>query len=164
MTLTLRPAAVDDAADMAALLNEIITIGGTTAYEELFDPQEMTASYVTAPNLICCTVATQDRFLLGFQGLFHPTPDDLLPADWAFIATFARPMRQGGGVGRVLFAETLRIARAAGVKTIDATIRADNEGGLRFYSRLGFVDYDRLHAKPLRDGTPVDRIRKRLDL
>jgi ribosomal protein S18 acetylase RimI-like enzyme len=47
---------------------------------------------------------------------------------------------------------------------IDATIRADNTGGLAFYSRQGFVDYDRLVGVPLEDGTPVDRLRKRFDI
>ncbi len=164
MTPMMRPATVDDAAEMAALLNSIIAIGGTTAYEEPFDRQSMIAAYVAAPNLLCSTVAEDVGFLLGFQGLFHPTPDDPMPAGWAFIATFARPGRTRGGVGRALFAETLRIARAAGVKTIDATIRTDNVSGLGFYARLGFVDYGRLRAVPLKDGTPVDRIRKRFDL
>lgn len=164
MTPTLRPATVEDAAEMAALLNEIITIGGTTAYEEFFDRQSMIAAYVAAPNLICCTVAEEAGLLLGFQGLFHPIPDDPMPAGWAFIATFARSRRQGGGVGRALFGETLRYAHAARVKTIDATIRADNDSGMGFYARLGFRDYGRLKAVALKDGTPVDRIRKRFDL
>jgi len=34
---------------------------------------------------------------------------------------------------------------------IDATIRADDTGGLAFYARQGFVDYDRLVGVP-RDG------------
>ena len=164
MILTVRRATVEDAAEMAALLNEIIAIGGTTAYEEPFDRQSMIAAYVAAPNLISCTVAEEDRSLLGFQGLFRPSLDDPMPAGWAFIATFARAARQGGGVGRALFEETSRLARAARVKTIDAMIRADNDSGLRYYTRLGFVDYDRLRGAPLKDGTRVDRIRKRFDL
>jgi hypothetical protein len=47
----------------------------------------------------------------------------------------------------------------------DATIRADKyNSGLRYYKGLGFVDYDRLMDIPPRDGTRVDRIRKRLIL
>lgn len=164
MTATIRPARPDDAAEMAALLNEIIAIGGTTAYEDPFDEAAMRESYVTAPSLICCTVAESDGVILGFQGLFRPLPDDPLPADWASIATFARIGRAGGGVGRALFTETLRLARANGVATIDATIRADNASGLGFYSRMGFRDYGRLIGVPLKDGTPVDRVRKRFDI
>jgi RimJ/RimL family protein N-acetyltransferase len=68
------------------------------------------------------------------------------------------------GVGGALFARTLRAAREAGITAIDATIRADNTGGLAFYARLGFVDYDRMVGVPLRNGAPVDRIRKRFDI
>lgn len=68
------------------------------------------------------------------------------------------------GVGAALFALTVEAAGAAGINTIDATIRADNAGGLAFWSRLGFVDYAVLRARPLKDGTPMDRITKRFDL
>jgi hypothetical protein len=47
---------------------------------------------------------------------------------------------------------------------INATIRADNVGGLAFYSRLGFTDHGISRAVPLRDGTPVDRVSKRFIL
>jgi L-amino acid N-acyltransferase YncA len=164
VNLTTRPATAKDATAMAALLNEIIAIGGTTAYEEPFTPESMDHHYVSARNLIACTVAEQHGELLGFQGLFRPDAEDSLPAGWAFIATFARVGRTGGGVGRALFAQTVKAAQGAGVRTIDATIRADNTSGLAFYSRMGFTDYGRLTGVPLKDGTPVDRIRKRLDL
>jgi len=68
------------------------------------------------------------------------------------------------GIGQKLFSATRFAAKAAEVKTIDATIRADNVGGLKYYSGLGFTDYDVLKQIPLNDGTPVDRIRKRFDL
>jgi L-amino acid N-acyltransferase YncA len=164
VNLTTRPATPKDATAMAALLNEIIAIGGTTAYEEPFSSESMDHHYVSARNLIACTVAEQDGELLGFQGLFWPTEEDPLPSGWAFIATFARVGRTGGGVGRVLFAETVKAARGAGVRNIDATIRADNTSGLAFYGRMGFTDYGCVAGVPLKDGTLVDRIRKRFDL
>ena len=164
MNLTTRPATAKDATAMAALLNEIIAIGGTTAYEEPFTGESMDHHYVSARNLIACTVAERDGELLGFQGLFWPDEENTFPAGWAFIATFARVGRTGGGVGRALFAATVKAAHGAGVRTIDATIRADNTSGLAFYSRMGFTDYGCLPGVPLKDGTPVDRIRKRFDL
>ena len=164
MNPTTRPATAKDATTMAALLNEIIAIGGTTAYEEPFNSKSMDHQYVSARNLIACTVAEKDGDLLGFQGLFWPSEADTFPTGWAFIATFVRVGRTGGGVGRALFAATVQAARGAGVRTIDATIRADNTSGLSFYGRIGFTDYDRVAKVPLKDGTLVDRIRKRFDL
>jgi L-amino acid N-acyltransferase YncA len=164
VNLTTRPATAQDATAMAVLLNEIIAIGGTTAYEEPFSSESMDHHYVSARNLIACTIAEQNGELLGFQGLFRPTAAEPFPDGWAFIATFARVGRTGGGIGRALFAATVSAARGAGVRTIDATIRADNTGGLTFYGRMGFIDYDRIVGVPLKDGTPVDRVRKRFDL
>jgi len=165
MALTVRTARQADAAAMAELINAIIAIGGTTAYEDPFDAASMDAAYISLPQLVSCFVAETDGGIVGFQGLMRSfDPDDPLPDGWATIGTFARVGLTQRGVGGALFAATLQAARDAGISVIDATIRADNTGGLAFYSRQGFVDYDRLKAVPLKNGTPVDRIRKRLDV
>jgi L-amino acid N-acyltransferase YncA len=157
-----RPATPADAAAMAELINVIIAIGGTTAYEEPFDAASMEASYIALPELVSCFVAEDAGAIVGFQGLMRSfDPDDPLPEGWATIGTFARVGITQRGIGSALFARTLEAARIAGIVVIDATIRADNPGGLAFYARQGFVDYDRLNAVPLKDGTPVDRVRKR---
>ena len=64
------------------------------------------------------------------------------------------------GVGTALFAATRAAAQALGLRTIFAVIRADNIGGLAYYSRLGLVDWRTCPGVPLRDGTKVDRIAK----
>lgn len=165
MSLIVRPATRADAAAMAELINVIIAIGGTTAYEDPFDATSMDAAYISLPELVSCFVAKDDGQLLGFQGLMWSfDPDDPLPDGWATIGTFARVGLTQRGVGSALFAETLKAARSKGVAVIDATIRADNTGGLAFYSRQGFADYDRLMGVRLKDGRPVDRVRKRFDI
>lgn len=165
MSLSVRPATPADAVAMADLINAIIAIGGTTAYEEPFDAASMDAAYISLPQLVSCFVAEAGGEIVGFQGLMRSfDPDDPLPDDWATIGTFARVGVQRGGIGAALFASTVEAARAAGVAVIDATIRADNTGGLAFYTRRGFVDYARLVGVPLKDGTPVDRVRKRFEI
>ncbi len=150
---------------MAELLNEVIVAGGTTAHQRTFDAARMRHHYIAPNGLIACTVAEQDRAIVGFQCLIWPDAEgDPFPDGWAIIATFAALDRKGQGIGTALFRATRKAAAEAGVCTIDATIRADNAGGLRYYEKIGFRDYDRLCALPLRDGTKVDRIRKRFDL
>lgn len=150
---------------MAELINAIIAVGGTTAYEDAFDAASMDAAYISLPELVSCFVAEDDGEIVGFQGLMWSfDPDDPLPDGWATIGTFARVGLTQRGVGSALFAATRTAAHAAKVAVIDATIRADNTGGLAFYSRQGFVDYDRIVAMPLKDGTRVNRIRKRYDI
>ncbi|MEO1041014.1 MAG: GNAT family N-acetyltransferase [Pseudomonadota bacterium] len=164
MSVSVRHALSSDAADMATLLNDIIAKGGTTAYETPFSREAMDASYISSPGVISCLVAVGQDQLLGFQGLFTPEPDDRTPLGWGIIATFADGRYTGQGVGRKLFEATLIEARLAGISTIDATIRADNTGGLAFYQRMGFRDYDRLVGVPLSNGMLVDRVRKKFEL
>jgi ribosomal protein S18 acetylase RimI-like enzyme len=113
--------------------------------------------------VISCVVAvdTGAGELLGFQTLVR---DDGLPADVGDIGTFAKVGGTQQGVGTALFAATRAAARAKGLAAINATIRADNTGGLAFYGRMGFVDHSVRKAVPLKDGAPVDRINRRYAL
>jgi L-amino acid N-acyltransferase YncA len=164
MNLTTRRATPANAEEMAALINEIIRIGGTTAYEVPFDREALDHEFISSPAVIACTLAESEGVLLGFQVLLSALEDEPMPSGWGAIGTYARVGHTGSGVGRALFEETQKAARTAGIHTIDATIRADNVGGLTFYDRLGFVDYDRKVGVPLKDGTLVDRVQKRFDL
>ena len=163
LSIVVRPAHVEDAAEMAALLNAIIARGGTTAYEDPFTPERISELYLSEPPAICCFVAVDEPtgVIEGFQvlGRYSVLPDDI-----GDIGTFARVGGTQRGVGTALFAATCDEARRRGLAGINATIRADNSGGLAFYSRMGFVDHHVDRAIPLKDGTPVDRISKRLSL
>ena len=163
--MTIRQATPQDAPQMCDLLNEIILLGGTTAHQNAFDRELMVDTYIDPPGLIACHLFVEDDEIKGFQSLNWGLPArDAIPRDWAAIASFVAVGASAKGIGRQLFKATLAAAQSAGVSTIDATIRADNLAGLRYYARLGFDDYDRLQALPLADGTPVDRIRKKLDI
>lgn len=164
----IRRARAADAPALCALLNRIIAIGGTTALETPLTPGRFAAVFLEGPRFLCCFVAEEEvgegagggesGALLGFQAL-ERSPK--LPADWGDIATFAQVQPKVPGVGRALFAATREQARTLGLTAINATIRADNHGGLAFYGKMGFEDWKRDEAVPLQDGTPVDRISKR---
>lgn len=160
MTLKIRPATPDDATELSELINEIIEIGGTTAWQTKFTPETFAAHYIDGPDCLSCFVAEADR-LYGFQGLSR---SKTLPANWADIGSFARVQPKLPGVGAALFAATKAKARELGLVAINAQIRADNKPGLGFYSKMGFVDYGVKKDVPLKDGTVVDRILKRYDL
>jgi GNAT superfamily N-acetyltransferase len=165
MTLTIRPATPDDAEPLTGVINPIIRAGGTTAHQTPFDAARIARHYIAPPQLVSCMMAEIDGQAVAFQALMWPDEEgDVFPDGWAIIASFVAREAAGRGVGRSLFAATRQAAVAAGVTCIDATIRADNAIGLKFYSSLGFSDYEVLAAVPLRDGTLVDRIRKRLDI
>ena len=162
--MIIRRATSDDAGQMTALLNEIIAIGGTTAHQAPFDDERMYDHYIAAPTQICCHVAEQDGLILGFQHLDGPDPDQGGAEGWGYIASFVATSAAGKGVGQRLFTATLEAARQAGVQSINATIRADNTVGLRYYEGLGFIRFDVLPDVPLLGGRKVDRIVTRFDL
>lgn len=160
--MEIRPVRAEDAPALAALLNAIIARGGTTALEEPFTPAALAEAMLTGPGVICCFVAEDaEGGPGGFQSLLRSAG---LPADVGDIATFSRIGGAQRGTGSRLFAATRQAARARGLAAINATIRADNPGGLAFYGRLGFADHAVRRAVPLRDGTPVDRVSKRFRL
>lgn len=157
--MKIRPVQDMDAPALADMLNEIIARGGTTALEEPFTPKALADGMLTGPDVICCFVAEDDDgSLKGFQSLVR---FESLPEGVGDIATFSRVGQVQQGTGTRLFAATRQAARQQGLVAINATIRADNVGGLAFYSRLGFMDHAIRRAVPLRDGTPVDRLSKR---
>jgi L-amino acid N-acyltransferase YncA len=160
VSVTIRSVLPDDAPELAALLNAIIARGGTTALEEAFTAEQLADTYLNGPNVLICLVAidTESGRIEGFQtlGRYPNLPDDI-----GDIGTFARINGAQRGVGSALFAEMTARARALGLSAINATIRADNEGGLVFYSKQGFVDHSVTKAIPLKDGTLVDRVHMR---
>jgi len=157
--LKIRLAHTEDIPALLKILNEIIKIGGTTAFQEPLTDSEFSEYFVSGANCQCCFLCEDDRdAALGFQALSVAAR---LPDDWGDIATFARVSNKVKGVGSILFSSTLTFATEAKLNAINATIRADNIQGLSYYEKLGFVDYDIARAVPLKDGTPVDRISKK---
>jgi GNAT superfamily N-acetyltransferase len=155
-----RPALPGDAEAMADVQNLIIRIGGTTAYQVERSVAEVRA-YVDGPGAICCFVAEAAGRVMGFQSLGRAPG---LGEAWGDIGTFVDPTLQAKGIGAALFAATKVAARTAGLRVINATIRADNVPGLAYYARLGFRDHGSEPDFALRDGRRVGRVHRRFDL
>lgn len=158
--MIVRPALPADAAAMAALQNRIIRIGGTTAHQVERPAEAVRAAYITGPAVVCCHVAW-DGAVLGFQAV-EAWPG--LPEGWGDIGTFVDPDVQARGIGTALFAATVAACRRAGLRTLNATIRADNVPGLAYYARVGFVDHARDDGWALDDGRVVGRVSRRFEL
>lgn len=162
--MIIRPATLQDADGLCGVLNPIIARGGTTAHLRHFDADRMRQHYIAPDGKISCMLADADDTVFGFQSLVWPTgPDHGFEPGWAIIASFVSSSARGKGVGAQLFAATLGRAKNAGVKTIDAAIRADNDLGLAFYDRLGFRDYTTMTVT-LSDGRRSEKVCKRFDL
>jgi L-amino acid N-acyltransferase YncA len=161
--IDIRDARREDAAALTALLNAIIARGGTTALEEPYTAERFADAYIDGPDVHCCFVAVDPATgrLEGYQSLGRNAD---LPPDIGDVGTFARLGGTQRGVGSALFATTRVCAAALGLAAINATIRADNTGGLAFYGKQGFEDYSVTPAVPLKSGALVDRINKRFAL
>lgn len=156
--MIVRKATPQDFDAMTAILNEVIAIGGTTAYQNPIEPSFFDRFIPPEDSRTFLHVAEADGEVVGFQWM---SPDS---NGMGIIATFAQPGTTQRGIGSTLFKQTLKCCVEAGYTLLDATIRADNSGGLAYYSKMGFEDHSVTRAVPLSDGTPVDRVHKRMSL
>lgn len=147
MNVFVRAAQDEDADQLAAILNEIVSIGGLTSREGPFDGGRIRREFISPRRGISCFVAVAGSDVRGFQSLEWSDSDwpgeDRLPADWAFISTYVQSGHRRLGMGKSLFARTVAAAEATGVSFIDASIRLENAGAMAFYDSLGFEDYRR---------------------
>lgn len=158
----IRKAGTLDAAPIAALITAIIEKGGTTAFRTPFGAQDILSRMERAPTLSAWHIAEDDKgTLLGVQWIL-PNPD--LPPEAAEIATFVKIGQTGLGVGSALFNATREAAKALGYAWINATILAQNTGGLAYYQSRGFEDYAYERATPGVENPQKDRRKKRFDL
>jgi len=156
----IRRAGPPDAANIAALLNDIIAKGGATALVRPVSHQDI-QNWMATTNAVWHVAEDSNGGLLGFQWV-EPHPD--LPNDATDIASFVKIGQNGLGVGTALFEATKSAARDMGYRKIDAVIRADNSGGLAYYQSRGFETIRHIADARLEDGTCVDKIWKRFEL
>lgn len=155
--MIIRQATVADAAGMAAVLNAVIALGGTTAHEVAKTEDEVREGYIVGPEVLSSVVAEEAGRVLGWQSVEHWQGE-------AHIGTFVQPGLQAGGIGAGLFAATLERLRSSGATHIIASIRADNVPGLAYYARIGFRDIAHEPEFALSDGRRVGRVHRRFDL
>ncbi len=155
MTLTARPTIESDLPALCDLFNAIVEAGGTTAHEDVWDLPTFKAYYFDDPVMVHCVLHNDQP--IGFQAVFA---DD----GGLSIGSFTDQSNPVRGAGAVMFTATRAWAEANNYPWIDAKIRADNVPGLAYYSKMGFVDHAIKKGVPLKDGTPMDRVTKRLVL
>lgn len=141
-----RRAQEGDAESIASVLQDIFEAGKRKAP---VTAEFVLGHYITHPDSIRCTVAVEHiGQILGFQSLRYAAEDN--PYDvavgWGVIGTHIRPSAARRGIGRGLFAQTLKAARDFGLTSIDATIGGDNQDGLAYYDAMGFRTYRQLDA------------------
>ena len=160
--INVRPAMPLDAGSMARLLNEIIETGGTTALTRPVTAQDLTEWIAVNSHASAWHVALDEaENVVGFQWI---SPHEKLPPEACDIASFVQIGRTGLGIGSALFTATAAAAKRLNYKWINATIRADNDGGLTYYQSRGFRTWTIDEDVALESGQIVSKISKRYDV
>lgn len=142
--MILRPAAAHDAPAVAAIWNPVIRDTAAT-----FTTQEKTAEGLAAD--FGARVAEGKLFLLaeeagevlGFAtySQFRNGPGYARTMEHSVILS---PVARGRGVGRTLMGALEDHARAGGVHSLWAGVRAENAAGVAFHRAIGFAEVARL--------------------
>ena len=159
--ITTRNATREDIPTLYAILNEVVEIGGTTAFVPPFSQTDFETYFMTERMFSMVVAIDEAGDILGWQTL---DAHELLPKDVGDIGSYAKLGHVGQGIGTKMFEHTVRNARECGLAEIHAAIRADNQSGLTYYSKMGLTDCDFEPNFTLKTGEVVGRISKRFDL
>jgi L-amino acid N-acyltransferase YncA len=162
MGVVVRAAQPEDAEQMSELLNEIIAVGGTTAFLDPVSPEVIRSWMARDADVSSWQVAVDEAGrVLGYQAAEVAAR---LPEDTRNMSSFVRVDAVGLGVGSKLFAATLEGMRGLGYTWLNASIRSDNDSGLKYYSKMGFEDYLVDPDAALSDGRVMGKTHKRLKI
>ena len=125
-TLTLRPALVSEAPDLALLSRELIEQGLSWRYT----PRRM--AHLMAQAETSVVVACDAQCVQGFGAMHFGEHSAHL------VLLCVRPEQQGCGIGCGLLEWLMGSAQVAGMARVALELRADNCAALAFYRHLGF--------------------------
>ena len=141
-TILLRPAAASDAAAITAIHNAQ-GVATTASYELHPGTAAERAEWLARqqregfPVLVA---VDEDDTVLGFAayGRFRELPGyDLTVEHSVYVA----PDHEHAGIGLLLMAELIDLARQAGLHAMVGVVDADNTASLAFHERLGFTNH-----------------------
>ena len=138
--MKIRNAVPSDAREMSALLKELTASGKRKSPDgEAF----VLRHYIEDPRKIRCSIAERNGTVLGFQSVIRADAGNTYAVEpgWGIIGTHIRPSAARRGVGRALFAVSLKAAQDASIEKIDASIAHDNLDALAYYEAMGFQTY-----------------------
>ena len=140
MNAVVRTATIDDAACVAAVLNEVIGEGRYTLFDQPFsvdDERQFISTLTERSTLLVAEVAGS---VVGGQSLGPFLSYARSTSHVATLGTWLRADARGRGIGRLLAAESFAFAHAHDYTKIVIHVLATNIGALRFYRGLGFEE------------------------
>ena len=155
----IRRANADDAAGISAVLEKVAAERVYSAIDRAWPAVEQRRYLESLSDREAFQVAVAlSGQVIGYQSLDRYSLVLSSMAHVGQLGTFLLPEWRGQGVGRALFAETLRFAASAGYRKLVIQVRASNASAQAFYTRHGFVECGRLHAQVIIDGREDDEV------
>jgi len=138
--MVIRQATLNDAEQVADVMNSVIAEGKYTAFDRPFSEEEERDFIRSLGTRSALHIAEIDGKIVGVQSidLFSTFADSV--SHVATMGTWLRSDFRGHGIGRCLAAESFSFARKQGYRKVVIQVLADNERALRFYRSLGFRD------------------------
>jgi len=140
MNMLVRKATVNDARQVADVMNSVIAEGKYTIFDRPFSEEEERNFISSLGIRSALHVAEIDGEITGVQSIDLLTD---LAASLQHVATMGTWLRlgcRGHGIGRSLAEESFSFARSHDYRKILIQVLADNHRALRFYRSLGFCD------------------------
>jgi L-amino acid N-acyltransferase YncA len=166
MRIEVRPATIDDAEAIVAILNPIIAAGIYTAFDTPFTVEAERAFIQNLPARAVLHVADDrtDQRVVGFQ-IMEPFATYTHAFDHvATLGTYVDLDCRRQGIATGLFQATFAAAVERGFEKIFTFVRADNDGALRTYLRQGFQVVGRARNHARIDGRYIDEVLIEKDL
>jgi L-amino acid N-acyltransferase YncA len=158
--LDIRAVGIEDAEEIAAILNPIIVARCYTALDTpvtVEHEREFIRSFPRRGIFLAAVDTTSNR-IVGFQDV-SPFADFTHAFDHVgIIGTYVDLERRREGVATQLFSSTLNAARAAGYEKFFSYVRADNDAALTTYLRQGFRIVGRAERQAKIDGRYIDEV------
>ena len=147
MTVSIRPATVDDMAAVNALYNALVA-STTVAWTDEPEPLERRIAWFheQQTNGFACFVAESDGTVIGYGSYGSFRGDGRWPG-YRFTVEHSIHVDEhhwGLGAGRALMARLIETARADGFHVIVGAVDADNVASIAFHERMGFVEVARM--------------------
>jgi dephospho-CoA kinase len=153
-----RPASLDDADGIAAVLNSVIREGGLTLLDRHFTPAQERAFLRRLPDRASMVVAQVGGTIAGFQVVEPYASYSSMMDHVGRVGTYVLSALRGNGLGRGMMSLTQANAWVAGFRKLMATVRVDNPVAQEFYVKVGFVQCGRLARQVRVDGRYVDEL------
>lgn len=140
MNILIRKATVDDARQVADVMNSVIAEGKHTIFDRPFSVEEETKFISSLGSRSALHVAEIAGKIAGVQSIDLLTELATSVQHVATMGTWLLLNYRRLGIGRSLAEESFRFARSHGYRKILIQVLVDNYRALRFYRSLGFCD------------------------